>query len=104
MCRDRPHDWDAPDDIEHGHLDEESSSSDDISNATRYVPTSSGSPVNVLSRAEKRKAVGVANPVVGNPSSKTLIYRKVQDRKKDESYYKELKEELVRESDHTITL
>ena len=60
MCRDRRNDCDAPDDIEDGHLDDESFSSDDIANATRYVPTSSGSPVNVLSRSEKRKAVGVA--------------------------------------------
>ena len=35
---------------------------------------------------------------------KNLFYRKVQDRKKDEPYYKELKEEIERESDHTITL
>ena len=77
MCRDRRYDWDAPDDIEDWLLDEESSSSVDISNATLYVPTSSGSPVKVL--AEKRKALGVANHVL----IKTLIYRKVrtEDRK-----------------------
>ena len=45
MCRDRQNDWDAPDDIKNGHLDVESSSSDEISNAFWYVPTSSGSPV-----------------------------------------------------------
>ena len=38
------HDWDTPDDIEDGDLDENSSSPDDISNAVRYVPTSAGSP------------------------------------------------------------
>ena len=46
----------------------------------------------------------MANPVLSNPSGKTLTYRKVQDRKKDELYYKELKEEIEGESDHTITL
>ena len=56
-----------------------------------------------LSRKEK-KALGVANPVLSNPLGKNLIYRKVQDRKKDEPDYKELKEEVVRESDHTIPL
>ena len=63
MCRERRHDWDNPDDIEDGHLDEESSSSGDISNALRYVPTSSGSPVKVLSRTEKRKTLDVENPI-----------------------------------------
>ena len=83
MCRDRRHGWDTPDDIEDGYLDEDSSSSDDISNAVRYVPTSSGSPVRVPSRAEKREALGKENPVLSNPSGKILIYRKVQDRKKN---------------------
>ena len=54
MSRERRHDWDAPDDIEDGEVDENSSSSEDISNAVRYVPTSAGSPVKVLSRSEKR--------------------------------------------------
>ena len=44
--------------------------------ATRYVPTSSGAPVKVLSRAEKIKTLGVDNPVLSNPSGKTLIYKK----------------------------
>ena len=39
----------------------------------------------------------MANPVLSNPSSKTLIYRKVRDRKKN-------KEEIVRESDHITNL
>ena len=52
--RERRHEWDAPDDIEDVDLDENSSSSDDIANAVRYVPTSAGSLVKVLSRAEKR--------------------------------------------------
>ena len=55
MCRDRRHVLDAPDDIEDGHLDDESSSSVDIANSTRYVPTRPGSPVKLLSRSEKRK-------------------------------------------------
>ena len=59
MSREKRHHWDAPDDIEDGDLDEISSSSDDISNAVRYVPTSAGSPVKVLSRAEKRDALGI---------------------------------------------
>ena len=59
MSRERRHDWDAPDDVEDGDLDENSSSSNDISNAVRYVPTSAGSPVKVLSRAEKRDALGI---------------------------------------------
>ena len=45
------------------------------------------------------------NPVLKNLSGKTLNYRKVKDGKKDEPYYKELKEEkIVRESYQTITL
>ena len=104
MCRDRRPDWDTPDNIEDEDLDENSSSSDDISNAVRYVPTSAGSPVKVFSRAEKRDVLGVKNPVLNNPLGKTTIDRKVQDRFKNESLYRELKEEIVRESDHTITL
>ena len=72
MCRNRRLDWDASDDIEDGHLDDESSSSDDLPNATRYVPTSSGSPVKIFFRSEKQKALGMANPVHVNPSGKTL--------------------------------
>ena len=104
MSRERRHDWDFPDDIENGDLDENSSSSDDISNAVRYVPTSAGSPVKVLSRAEKRDALGVKNPVLNNPPGKTTIYRKVQDRLKSEPFYNELRKEIVSESDHTLTL
>ena len=104
MCRDRKHDWDTPDDIEDEDLDNNSSSSDDIPNAVRYVPTSSGSPVKVVSRAEKREPLGAANPVLSNPSGKILIYRKVQDRNENEPFYSEFKEEIVRELDHTITL
>ena len=55
MSRERRHDWNAPDDIEDGDLDANSSSSDDISNAVRYVPTSAGSPVKVLSRLGHKK-------------------------------------------------
>ena len=58
MSRERRHDWDAPDDIEDGDLEENSSSSEDIANAVRYVLTSAGSPVKVLSRAVKRDALG----------------------------------------------
>ena len=104
MCRDGRHDWDTPDDIKDGDLDENSSLSDDISNAVRCVPTSAGFPLKVLSRAEKRDALGVKSPVLNNPPGKTTIYRKVQDRLKIEPLYRELKEETVRESDHTITL
>ena len=104
MNRERRHDWDAPDDIEDGDLDENSSSSGDIYNAVRYVPTSAGSPVKVLSRAEKREALGIKNSMLNNPPGKTTIYRKVQDRLKSEPFYRELKEEIVRESDHTVTL
>ena len=73
MCRDRRHDWNTPDDFEHGYLDEDSFSSDDISNAVRYVPTSSGFPVKVLSRAEKREALGLESSVLSNPSGKIFI-------------------------------
>ena len=104
MSREGRHDWDAPDDIEDGNLDANSSSSDDIANAVRYVPASAGSSVEVLSRAEKRDALGIKIAVLNNPPGKTTIYRKVQDRSKSEPFYKELKEEIVRESDHTITL
>ena len=44
------------------------------------------------------------NSVLNNPPGKTTIYRKVQDRSKIKPFYKELKEEIERESDHTITL
>ena len=70
MSRERRHDWDAPDDVEDGDLDENSSSSDDISNAVRYVPTSAGSPVKMLSRAEKRDALGIKDSVLNNPPAK----------------------------------
>ena len=86
-----------------GRLDEDSSSSDDIANATRQVPTSSAYPAKVLSRTEKRKALGVANLIVSIPSGMTLI-RKFQDSEKDDPYYKDLTEETARDSDHTITL
>ena len=104
MCRDRRHDWDTPVNTEDGDLDENSSSSDDISKAVRYVLTSADSPVKVHSRVEKREALGVKNPVLNNPPGKITIYRKVQDRLKNERLYREVKKEIVRESDHTITL
>ena len=66
----------------------------------RYVPTSAGSPV----KSALPRALGIKNSVLNNPPGKTTIYRKVQDRSKSEPFYKELKEEIVRESDHTITL
>ena len=69
MYREIRYEWDTPDDIEDGHLDKESSSSCNISNAVRYVPTSSGSPVKVLSRTEKRKTLDVENPVLIYPSA-----------------------------------
>ena len=104
MCRDRRHDWDTPDDIEDGDLDDNSSSSDDISSAVRYIPTSAGKPVKDLSRAEKRDALRIKNPLLNNQPGKTTIYRKVQNRSKNEPFYRELKDERVRESEHTITL
>ena len=42
--------------------------------------------------------------MLNNSPGKTTIYRKVQDRLKSEPFYRELKEEIVRESDHTVTL
>ena len=57
----------------------------------------------MLSRAVKRDALGIKNSVLNNPPGKTTIYRKDQDRSKSEPFYKDLKEEIVRESDHTIT-
>ena len=103
MSRERRHDWDAPDDVEDGDLDE-NSSSPDISNAVRYVATSAGSQVKVLSRAEKRDDLGINDSVLNNPPGKITVYRKVQERSKSEPFYRELKDEIVRESDHTITL
>ena len=41
--------------------------------------------------------------MLNNAPGKTTIYRKVQDRLKSESFYRELQEEVVRESDNTIT-
>ena len=104
MSRERRYDWDAPDDIEDGDLDENSLSSDDISNAVIYVPTRAGSPVKVLSRAEKRNALGIKNSELNNPPGKITIYRKVQERSKSEPFYRVLKDEIVRESDLTVTL
>ena len=72
MSRDRRHDWDTPGDIVEGHLDVDSSASNDIANATKYVPTRSSSPVKTRSHAEKQKALGVANPVLS--STPTDIY------------------------------
>ena len=86
----------APDVIKNGLIDEDSSSSDEVAKPTNYVPSSSGSPVKLLSHSEKRKVLSV-------PMSKNLFKRKYQGRKKDEPLYKEL-EEVERESDHTITL
>ena len=103
-CRDRRLDWDTPDDIEDGDLDENSSSSDDISDAVRYIPTSAGSPVKVLSRAEKRVALGVKDPALNSPLGKTTIYRKVQAIMRNEPLFRELKAEILREPDQTITL
>ena len=103
MSRERRHDWDAPDDIEDGDLDENSLSSDDIFNAVIYVPTRAGSPVKVLSRAEKRNALGIKNSVLNNPPGKITIYRKVQERSKIEPFYRVLKDEIVGESDLTFT-
>ena len=74
MSREGRHYWDTPVDIEDGDLDENSSSSDDISNAVRCVTTSLGSPVKVLSRAEKKDAIGVKNSVLNNPPGKTTVY------------------------------
>ena len=65
--RERRHDWDDPNDIEDGDQDENLSSSDDVSNALKYVPTSAGSPAKVLSRAEKRDALGFKSSVPNNP-------------------------------------
>ena len=59
MSREGRHYWDTPVDIEDGDLDENSSSSDDISNAVRCVTTSLGSPV---------------NSVLNNPPGKTTVY------------------------------
>ena len=70
----------------------------------RYIPTSAGSPVKVLSRAEKRDALGIKDSVLNNPPGKTTIYRKIQERSKSEPFYRILKDEIVRESDHTVTL
>ena len=76
MSRDRRYDCDAPDEVEDGYIDEDSSSSDDNTNAVNYVATSLGSPVKVLSRAVKRKALVVANPVMFVPTGRTLILKK----------------------------
>ena len=86
MSWEKRHDWDAPDDIEDGDLDENSSSSDDISNAVRYVPTSAGSPVKVLSRAEKRDALSVKNSVLNNPPAikRQNAPKKPSPRKRDQ--------------------
>ena len=73
MSRDRRHDWDAPDYIEAGHVDDDSSSSDDVANAVNYVPP-------YFPRTEKRKALGIANPLRNIPISETLVNRKFQKR------------------------
>ena len=53
MIRDRCLDWDAHRDNEHGHIDRDTSSSDDDANVTEYVPISSGFPVNWTNRTLK---------------------------------------------------
>ena len=52
MSRDRYHDWDAQNHIEVGYVDDDSSSSEDVANATKYVPTSLRFPVKTVSRAQ----------------------------------------------------
>ena len=86
MSRERKHDWDAPDDIEDGDVDENSSSPEDISNAVRYVPTSAGSPVKVLSRAEKRDALGIKDSILNNPPAikRHCTQKKPSPRKRDQ--------------------
>ena len=58
----------------------------------------------MLSRAEKRDALGIKDSILNNLPGKTIIYRKVQDITKSEPFYRVLKDEIVRESDHTVTL
>ena len=53
MCRDRRDTWDASDKIEDADLDGCDSSSDELTNATKYVPTKAGSPVRFLGKAHK---------------------------------------------------
>ena len=63
MCQDRRHDWDTPDDIEDRDLDDNSSSSDDISNAVRYVPISAGTPVKTSPAKKKEMRYALRIPV-----------------------------------------
>ena len=54
MCLERQHDWDAPDYIENWHLDDDSTSSEDVANASKYVLSNSGSPISVLTSTQKQ--------------------------------------------------
>ena len=93
MCRDRRDIWDAPDKIEDVELDGCDSSSDELTNATKYVPTKAGSQTRFLGKAQKRVAVLLT--ITRTPSQgKISVIRKIQNRKK-EPFYRKLTEEIV---------
>ena len=59
MCGDRRDVLDALDYIEDAELDQSETSSDEFSNATKYVPTSAALPIRVLVKSQKRAAEGL---------------------------------------------
>ena len=81
LRRDRRDVWDAPDHIEDAEIDRSDSSSDELSNATKYVITSAGSPTIVLRKAHKRAALRRVEPKTSS-RDKISVFRSVQGRKK----------------------
>ena len=69
MCLERQHDWDDP---ENGHLDDESSSLEDVANASKYVLSNSGFPISVLTSTQKQKDLGMKNQILNAPSVKPI--------------------------------
>ena len=72
MCLERQHDWDAPDYIENGHLEDDSSSSENVVNASKYVLSNSGSSISVLNSTQKQKDMGMKNQILNAPSVKPI--------------------------------
>ena len=93
------HNWDAP-----GHL-EDSVVSEDEATVVKYVPSGSGYTVKFLSTTEMRKALGVAKTILKAPLVSPLyIKRKKCKIKKENPYYKILKDETVKETEDTVAL
>ena len=86
MQRERKNDWDSLDSVGDGHLDDDNSSlSKYIANATKFDPQALALP---LKHNSETKASRVAHPILNTQSRQPVVYIKVQDRTKDEPYYR----------------